>query len=148
MRFWLVKSGQAQTLRLSDRAWYCLSHTKPVYGHGPSYSRSSTTQRCHRANQFLRISSSQPRDLASSAGHYNTRAIIDSDMVQNNVVQGMPIDLSIVPPKCNHCILGKLACTPVPKCARDRRLPDGWKEYPLIFVGQCLLHPTLGVCIP
>jgi hypothetical protein len=79
--------GQARTLRLSDRAWYCLFHTKPVYGHGPNHSRSSTTQHCHGASQLLRISSPQPRDLDRPLGHYNTRAIIDPDMAQTTLCE-------------------------------------------------------------
>jgi len=36
-------------------------------------------------------------------------------MAQNNIVKGMPINLSALPLRCEHCILGKQAHTPVPK---------------------------------
>ena len=46
-------------------------------------------------------------------GHCNTHMLID--MAQNNAVKGMPINLSALPPRCEHCILGKQARTSVPK---------------------------------
>ena len=36
-------------------------------------------------------------------------------MAKNDVTQGMPIDLSSLPPKCDHCALGKQSRSPVPK---------------------------------
>jgi transposase InsO family protein len=38
-------------------------------------------------------------------GHCNTHTIVK--MAKNGVSQGMPIDLSSLPPKCDHCVLGK-----------------------------------------
>jgi len=46
-------------------------------------------------------------------GHCNNDTIID--MARKNAVQGMHIDLSSAPPRCNHCILGKQMCLTVPK---------------------------------
>lgn len=46
-------------------------------------------------------------------GHCNTRSIIE--MAKNKVSQGMPINLSSLPPKCDHCALGKQSRSPVPK---------------------------------
>ena len=46
-------------------------------------------------------------------GHCNTHTIIE--MAKNNVSQGMPIDLSLLPPKCDYCALGKQSCSAVPK---------------------------------
>lgn len=46
-------------------------------------------------------------------GHCNVRTIID--MAKSHSAKGMSIDLSIIPPKCSHCILGKQTRTSVPK---------------------------------
>jgi transposase InsO family protein len=46
-------------------------------------------------------------------GHCNTRTIVE--MAKNGVSQGMPIDLSSLPPKCDHCALGKQTHSSVPK---------------------------------
>jgi len=46
-------------------------------------------------------------------GHCDTRKIIN--MACSKIVEGMPIDLSTTPPKCDHCILGKQSRASVPK---------------------------------
>jgi len=46
-------------------------------------------------------------------GHANYRAIYD--LACSGYTTGMPIDLSAVPPKCDHCILGKQTKTSIPK---------------------------------
>ena len=46
-------------------------------------------------------------------GHCNIRSIID--MAKNEVSEGMQIDLSSRPAKCDHCAIGKQSRTPVPK---------------------------------
>ena len=57
-------------------------------------------------------------------GHCNPQAIID--MAKGGVSQGMPIDLSCLPPKCDSCALGKQSRSSVPKrregVKADRRL--------------------------
>ena len=45
-------------------------------------------------------------------GHIGYGAIID--MAKLGMTKGMPTDLSIVPPICEHCILSKQAINPVP----------------------------------
>ena len=65
-------------------------------------------------------------------GHCNTRTIID--MARNNIVQGMPINLSAMPPRCEHCILGKQARSPVPKM-REGSKATRWLER--VFVDLC-----------
>ena len=45
-------------------------------------------------------------------GHCNTRTIID--MARSGVVEGMVVDLSTSPPKCDLCILGKQTRSTVP----------------------------------
>ena len=46
-------------------------------------------------------------------GHLNQAAIVD--MARSKVVQGMPINLSTSPPKCDPCIIGKQTRSSVPK---------------------------------
>ena len=46
-------------------------------------------------------------------GHCGTRTVID--MARSNVAQGMTINLSSPPPKCQHCILGKQTRSSVPR---------------------------------
>ncbi|KZT29174.1 hypothetical protein NEOLEDRAFT_1032687, partial [Neolentinus lepideus HHB14362 ss-1] len=46
-------------------------------------------------------------------GHTNPRTI--TEMAQHGSVQGMRIDLSTQPPKCDHCILGKQVKNSPPK---------------------------------
>jgi len=43
-------------------------------------------------------------------GHCNIRTIIE--MAKNGMSEGMPIDLSSLPPKCDHCTLGKQLHSP------------------------------------
>ena len=65
-------------------------------------------------------------------GHCNTRAIVE--MAKHGVTQGMPIDLSSLPPKCDHCAIGKQSRSPVLKTREgiksDRRLGK-------VFVDLC-----------
>jgi hypothetical protein len=46
-------------------------------------------------------------------GHANYRAVYD--LARSGNATGMPIDLSAMPPKCDHCILGKQTRSSVPK---------------------------------
>jgi hypothetical protein len=46
-------------------------------------------------------------------GHANHRTVMD--MAQNGTAAGMTVDLSLAPQSCNHCVLGKQVCSPVPK---------------------------------
>ena len=52
-------------------------------------------------------------------GHVNYKSIID--MAKNGVVTGMPIDLSTLPPLCEHCVLGKQMKMPVLKVRGGER---------------------------
>ena len=45
-------------------------------------------------------------------------------MAKNNVSAGMPIDLSTLPPKCNHCAIGKQMHSPVPKVREGSKATD------------------------
>jgi hypothetical protein len=64
--------------------------------------------------------------------HCNTRSIID--MAKSGISKGMPIDLSLLPPKCHHCALGKQSHTPVPK-AREGNKAD--KRLGKVYVDLC-----------
>ena len=55
-------------------------------------------------------------------GHCNTRAIVE--MAKNGVSQGMPIDLSSLPPKCDHCAIGKQTHSPVPKIREGKKATE------------------------
>ncbi|KAI5896417.1 uncharacterized protein SCHCODRAFT_01056904, partial [Schizophyllum commune H4-8] len=52
-------------------------------------------------------------------GHTNVQTIIN--MAKGNLVEGMPIDLSLLPPTCSPCIKAKQARTPVPKTRQGPR---------------------------
>ena len=45
--------------------------------------------------------------------HCGVKTIID--MARNGIVTGMPIDLSVLPPLCDHCIVGKQTRRTVPR---------------------------------
>src|ERR1700677_4955139 len=48
-------------------------------------------------------------------------------MAKNGVSLGMPIDLSSLPPKCDHCAIGKQSRSPVPKI-REGSKATKWLE--------------------
>ena len=52
-------------------------------------------------------------------GHANYRTIID--MTKSAAADGMPVDLSLTPPTCEHCILGKQVRTHVPSIREGER---------------------------
>ncbi|KAG1866231.1 hypothetical protein F4604DRAFT_1505943, partial [Suillus subluteus] len=52
-------------------------------------------------------------------GHANYCAVYDLARSGNAV--GMPVNLSAVPPKCDHCILGKQTRTAVPRVREGKR---------------------------
>ena len=65
-------------------------------------------------------------------GHCNTRTIID--MARSCVVEGMKVDLSISPPKCDLCILGKQTRSPVPSVREGNKAV---KPLERVFVDLC-----------
>jgi len=65
-------------------------------------------------------------------GHCNTRAIVE--MAKNEVSQGMPIDLSCLPPKCDHCAIGKQTRSPVPKLREGAKAT---KRLERVYVDLC-----------
>jgi transposase InsO family protein len=52
-------------------------------------------------------------------GHIGYQSIVD--MAKLNMEKGMPINLSIPPAKCEHCILGKQVKTPIPRTWEKER---------------------------
>ena len=93
----------AQGTAMTNRKLYALSHfTMHV---------NSTT----RAHSYAHYTTYSP-DVDSwhkHLGHCNTETIIQ--MAHSHAAEGMPIDLSIAPPKCESCILGKQTQRAVPK---------------------------------
>ena len=78
---------------------------------------------------------SRPSDVDTwhkQLGHCDSCTVID--MARNNVVKGMSIDLSSLPPKCEHYILGKQTRSSVPKTREGTRAdkPLDW-----IYIDLC-----------
>src|SRR6266571_5157681 len=65
-------------------------------------------------------------------GHCNTRTIIE--MAKNGTSEGMPIDLSALPPRCDHCALGKQSRSPVPQTREGNKAE---KRLERVFVDLC-----------
>src|SRR6267142_539054 len=62
-------------------------------------------------------------------GHCNIRTIID--MAKSQATKGMTIDLSTIPPKCTHCVLGKQTKSAVPKTQEG---PKATRHLERVFV--------------
>jgi len=110
---WVTNKSGATVLRgtvLHSRHLYalslhspCVEHTKPKSS--PCLTESSTA-----------LLSTRVPDLETwhrHLGHCSTDAIVD--MACKGVVQGMRVDLSTAPPRCDHYISGKQTRSPVPK---------------------------------
>ena len=77
-------------------------------------------------------------------GHCSFNTIVDA--ARDKTVQGMAINLSSSPPKCNTCILGKQTRSPVPKMREGERANSPFER---VFVDLCgPIHPvsTYGHC--
>lgn len=57
-------------------------------------------------------------------------------MARSRMVHGMHINLTLPPPKCEHCILGKQICSAVPKTREDAKA-----DKPLVWVYVDLCGP-------
>jgi hypothetical protein len=55
-------------------------------------------------------------------GHVNYASIVS--MAKKELASGMPIDLSALPPICEHCVLGKQTKRPVPKIREGERAKE------------------------
>jgi hypothetical protein len=70
----------------------------------------------HRPSLLLSFIASRMPDIETwhrRLAHCNVQTIIA--MARNGVAKGMPIDLSAMPPLCDHCIVGKQMHSTVPK---------------------------------
>ena len=65
-------------------------------------------------------------------GHCNTQAIID--MAKSSVTEGMQIDLSTHPAKCDHCALGKQTRSSVPKTREGAKATNRLER---VYVDLC-----------
>ena len=112
----------AKGTALPNRKLFLLSDFSVVVPHLPS-----TPSFAHYASRLPGIDTWHRR-----LGHCGHRTIID--MARSNVVQGMPINTSSLPPKCEHCILGKQTRSSVPKVREGPRAvaPLGW-----VYVDLC-----------
>ena len=104
---WVTKRDGSIILRgkvLEHRRLYELTALSPCVTHRPSPMPTNALY----ANRLPNIESWHRR-----LGHCNIRTILE--MAKSGVVKGMSIDLSQLPAKCTHCILGKQTRTAIPK---------------------------------
>jgi transposase InsO family protein len=113
---WVTTPNGTTVLRgfvYEPRRLYGLPLTSPLVGHTKTKSPAAPDAALY-ATRMLNVETWHRR-----LGHCNFGAIID--MARRGAVEGMVIDLSSSPPKCNHCILGKQTCSPVPKVREGRK---------------------------
>lgn len=77
------------------------------------YTLSLTRISTHHSAFFVKARPPTLETWHARLGHANYRTVYD--MARSSVVEGMPIDLSLEPPKCESCILGKQVHNSVPK---------------------------------
>ena len=139
--FWLTNSSGAVLLRgkvhkahrlyyLSISKAHMTTHVRTKAGAAPTPVVSSN----HDVPSKALLASRTP-DLETwhrRLGHCNVGAIID--MARKHTVEGMTINLSSSPPKCDACIRGKQTRTPVSKVREGEKA-----KHPLehIFVDLC-----------
>ena len=122
---WVTNKSNTTTVRGSD------SESKRLY---VLTTKTPSVQHCKIPNTSTTLYMRIP-DLETwhrRLGHCNTRSIVE--MAKNGVSQGMPIDLSSLPPNCDHCALGKQSRTPVPK---SREGPKATKRLERVYVDLC-----------
>jgi len=96
---WLTKKSGAKIasgVLGKTRSLYSLTSSNPSVEHAYFSQRIPNLETWHRR-----------------LGHTNYTSIVN--MARKGLVEGMPIDLSTEPPKCQHCILGKQTKSLVPK---------------------------------
>lgn len=79
-------------------------------------------------------------------GHCNIKSIIN--MAKGKVSEGMQIDLSSHPAKCDHCALEKSHMCWFQRCRREIRPLNGWVECMSTCVDWWLSLPAQVTCIP
>jgi transposase InsO family protein len=124
---WVTNKSGATVLRgvvLESRRLFGLSLHSPCVGHARPPNATSSAYYASRTP-----------DLETwhwRLGHCGNDTIID--MAHKGAVQGMHIDLSSAPPRCNHCILGKQTCSSVLKSWEGSRVTCPLEH---IFVDLC-----------
>jgi transposase InsO family protein len=120
--FWLTNTNGATVLRGSvyeNRRLYGLSLSNARTTHEPIASNAALTSKTSSTTgtnnmPTTTLYTSRTPDVETwhrRLGHCDFGAIID--MAQKGTVEGMAINLSSSPPKCNACILGKQTRSPV-----------------------------------
>jgi hypothetical protein len=128
---WVTNKAGATVLRgkvLEAHRLFGLTLHSPRVGHSPP--ASSNTASAHYASRIPNLESWHRR-----LGHCNNDTIIK--MARENVVQGMRIDLSSSPPRCNHCILGKQTRSSVPSMREGSKATVPLER---VFVDLCCYH--------
>jgi hypothetical protein len=129
---WVTNKGGAVVLRgavLRSRHLYALSLQSPRVEHSkpnpspllPDPSTALLASRVPNLETWHR-----------RLGHCGTDTIVD--MAQKGVIQGMHMDLSTAPPRCDHCILGKQTRSAVPKTREGVRAT---RQLEHVFVDLC-----------
>src|SRR5216684_1551612 len=98
----------AQSTAIIRRRLYILSNFSVPLAHPPAPSHA------HYASRLPDIDS-----WHKCLGHCGVCAVMD--MARQGVVEGMQINTSRTPPKCEHCVLGKQTCSLIPKVREGAR---------------------------
>ena len=129
---WVTNKSGAIVLRgtvLRSHCLYALSLHSPRVEHAKPKSSPCLTE------SSTALLSTRVPDLETwhrRLGHCSTDAIVD--MARKGVVQGMRVDLSTAPPRCDHCILGKQTRSPVPKIREGLKAS---RPLECVFVDLC-----------
>ena len=112
----------ARGTALPDRKLFVLSSFTVTSRSHPSFPSSA-----HYASRRPDVDSWHKR-----LGHCGPRAVLD--MARSQTVEGMLIDTSNAPPKCEHCILGKQTHSSVPKLREGARATSHLER---VFIDLC-----------
>ncbi len=126
---WVTNKAGAIILRgtvLESRRLYGLTLHSPRVGHTRPTTPAPTSA-AHFASRTPDLETWHRR-----LGHCGNDTIVE--MARKNVVQGMLIDLSSAPPRCNHCILGKQTRSAVPKVREGEKAARPLER---VFVDLC-----------
>lgn len=114
----IIARGKA----LPNRKLFVLSDFSVQFPDSPSTSLSA-----HYASRSPDIDTWHKR-----LGHCGSRTVLD--MARSKVVEGMPLDTSSTPSKCEHCILGKQTRSSVPRVREGARATKALER---IYVDLC-----------
>ena len=139
--FWLVNASGATILRSSvheNRRLYALSLSRACTTHTRGASTNATYTPKVQSSDTKPTSAllaSRTPDVETwhrRLGHCNFGAIVD--MAQKHAVEGMTINLSSSPPKCDACVRGKQTRTPVSKVREGEKATQPLGR---VFVDLC-----------